>query len=247
VPNGFGHIDEGVTELKQLLGDIPLVVSADPLSLSVLDAPGNYGADVVVGEGQGFGISPSFGGPLLGLFACRKEHVRSAPGRIVGATLDTEGRRAFALTLVTREQHIRRSKATSNICTNESLMALAFVVYATAVGPRGLAKLQAGLAEKARTLASGLGAVEGLAAPRFDAPYLADFTVEVRKGTAEEFLDRLRRRKVLGGFPLKDPRPGATSEPERILVGVQERTSEKDIQKYVRAAGAAVQAVGRSA
>ena len=247
VPNGFGHVDEGVPELKPILGDVPLVVAADPLSLSVLEAPGNYGADVVVGEGQGFGISPSFGGPLLGLFACRKEHVRSAPGRIVGATLDTEGRRAFALTLVTREQHIRRSKATSNICTNESLMALAFVVYATVVGPRGLARLQASLAEKARTLASGLGSIEGLQAPRFDAPYLGDFTVELRRGTAEEFLDRLRRRKVLGGHSLKDPRPGATSEPERVLVGVPEGASEKDIQKYIRAAQAAIGAVGRTA
>ena len=247
VPNGFGHVDEGVSELKSILGDVPLVVAADPLSLSVLEAPGNYGADVVVGEGQGFGISPSFGGPLLGLFACRKEHVRSAPGRIVGATLDTEGRRAFALTLVTREQHIRRSRATSNICTNESLMALAFVVYATVVGPRGLGRLQASLAEKARTLASGLGSIEGLRAPRFDAPYLGDFTVELGRGTTDEFLDRLRRRRVLGGHPLHDPRPASARGPERILVGLGETTSEKDIQKYVVAARAAIGAVGKSA
>jgi glycine dehydrogenase subunit 1 len=247
VPNGFGHVDEGVPELKGILGDVPLVVAADPLSLSVLEAPGNYGADVVVGEGQGFGIAPSFGGPLLGLFACRKEHVRAAPGRIVGATLDTEGRRAFALTLVTREQHIRRSKATSNICTNESLMALAFVVYASVVGPRGLARLQASLAEKARTLASGLGSIDGLQAPRFDAPYLGEFTVELRRGTADEFLDRLRRRKVLGGHSLKDPRPGTASDAERVLVGIPEGTSEKDIQKYLRAAQAAIGAVGRTA
>ncbi|MGA8710109.1 MAG: aminomethyl-transferring glycine dehydrogenase subunit GcvPA [Thermoplasmata archaeon] len=247
VPNGFGHVDEGIPELKSILGDVPLVVAADPLSLSVLEAPGNYGADVVVGEGQGFGISPSFGGPLLGLFACRKEHVRSSPGRIVGATLDSEGRRAFALTLVTREQHIRRSRATSNICTNESLMALAFVVYASVVGPRGLARLQAALAEKARTLASGLGAIEGIKAPRFDAPYLGDFTIEVGRGTSEEFLDRLLRRKVLGGHPLQDRRPEAVRDAERILVGITESTSEKDIQKYVRAAGAAIGAVGRTA
>ena len=247
LPNGFGHVDEGIPELKGILGDVPLVVAADPLSLSVLEAPGNYGADVVVGEGQGFGIAPSFGGPLLGLFACRKEHVRSAPGRIVGATLDSQSRRAFALTLVTREQHIRRSRATSNICTNESLMALAFVVYASVVGPRGLARLQAKLAEKARTLASGLGAIEGIKAPRFDAPYLSEFTIEVGRGTSEEFLDRLLRRKVLGGHPLQDPRPGVARGAERILVGITEATSEKDIQKYVSAATAAIGAVGRSA
>jgi glycine dehydrogenase subunit 1 len=247
VPNGFGHVDEGILELKGTIGDVPLVVSADPLSLSVLEPPGNYGADVVVGEGQGFGIAPSFGGPLLGLFACRKEHVRAAPGRIVGATLDAEGQRAYALTLVTREQHIRRSRATSNICTNESLMALAFVVYASVKGPRGLAELQASLAEKARTLASALGGVEGLQAPRFDAPYLGEFTVEIRKGTAAEFLDRLRRRKILGGHPLADPRPGAPPEPERILVAATEAIGEREIQKYARAAKATLGSAGRSA
>jgi glycine dehydrogenase subunit 1 len=247
VPNGFGHVDEGIAELKSILGEIPLVVSADPLSLSVLEAPGRYGADVVVGEGQGFGIAPSFGGPLLGLFACRSEHVRAAPGRIVGATHDVEGRPAYALTLQTREQHIRRSRATSNICTNQSLMALAFVVYATLVGPRGLAELQTAVAERARTLASALGAVDGLQSPRFDAPYLGEFTVELRKGTAAEFLDRLRRRKVLGGHPLADPRPGAPSSPERILVAASDATTDKEIQKYARAARSALEAVGRSA
>ncbi len=247
VPNGFGHVDEGVLELKSILGDIPFVVSADPLSLTVLEAPGHYGADVVVGEGQGFGISPSYGGPLLGLFACRKEHVRASPGRIVGATLDAEGHRAYCLTLVTREQHIRRSRATSNICTNESLLALAFVVYASVVGPRGLAQLQHSLAEKARTLASALGGVPGIHAPRFDAPYLSEFTVELREGTAEEFLDRLRRRKILGGHPLADPRPGAPRGPERLLVAATELVGDKEIQKYARAARAAVEAAGRSA
>ncbi len=245
VPNGFGHVDEGVADLKATIGDVPLVLSADPLSLSVLEPPGNYGADVVVGEGQGFGIAPSFGGPLLGLFACRREHVRSAPGRIVGATLDADGQRAYALTLVTREQHIRRSRATSNICTNQSLMALAFVVYASVVGPKGLASLQTTLAEKARTLATSLAGIDGLLAPRFDAPYLGEFTVELTRGTAAEFLDRLRRRKVLGGHSLADPRPGATATPERILVAATEFVGEREIAKYARAAKAAVGAVGR--
>ena len=246
VPNGFGHVDEGLLDLKAAIGSVPLVVSADPLSLSVLEPPSNYGADVVVGEGQGFGIAPSYGGPLLGLFACRKEHLRAAPGRIVGATLDAEGQPAYTLTLVTREQHIRRSRATSNICTNESLMALAFVVYASVVGPRGLAQLQSSLAERARTLASALGGIEGLKAPRFDAPYLGEFTVEVERGTAEEFLDRLRRLRILGGYPLADPRPGAAPEPERILVAATESVGDREIQKYARAARAALGLTGGS-
>jgi glycine dehydrogenase subunit 1 len=247
VPNGFGHIDDGVADLKEILGRIPLVIAADPLALSVLEPPGNYGADVVVGEGQGFGVSPSFGGPLLGLFACRTEHVRSAPGRIVGATRDVDGRPAFALTLQTREQHIRRSRATSNICTNQSLMALAFVVYASVVGPRGLASLQARLAEKARTLASALGGIPGLQAPRFDAPYLGEFTIELERGTAAEFLDRLQRKKVLGGYALADPRPGNDASPERILVATPDSVGDKEIQKYARAARTALEEVGRSA
>jgi glycine dehydrogenase subunit 1 len=247
VPNGFGHVDEGIADLKAILGDIPLVVSADPLALSVLEPPGSFGADVVVGEGQGFGISPSFGGPLLGLFACRAEHMRAAPGRIVGATHDVNGREAFALTLQTREQHIRRSRATSNICTNESLMALAFVVYATLVGPRGLAELQARLAEKARTLASALGGIDGIQAPRFDAPYLGEFAIELKRGTAAEFLDRLRRKKILGGHSLADPRPGRNAGPERILVAASDAVGDKEIQKYARAARAAIDAAGKAA
>ncbi len=247
VPNGFGVVDEGLWELKSILRDVPLVVSADPLALTVLDPPGSYGADVVVGEGQGFGIPPSYGGPLLGLFACKREHLRSAPGRIVGATVDAENRPAFALTIQTREQHIRRSHATSNICTNQSLMALAFVVYATLVGPRGLARLQTSLAEKARTLASALGDVPGIQSPRFEAPYLGEFTIELAHGTVSDFLDRLRRRKVLGGVPLADPRPGAPAAPARLLVAATDVTGEKEFLKYAKAARAAMAAAGGAA
>ncbi|MCI4346948.1 MAG: aminomethyl-transferring glycine dehydrogenase subunit GcvPA, partial [Thermoplasmata archaeon] len=150
LPNGFGVVDPQLPELKGMLKELPLTVVADPLALAILEPPGAWGADIVVGEGQGFGLAPSFGGPLLGLFACRREHLRLSPGRIVGATVDAEGRRAFTLTLQTREQHIRRSRATSNICTNQSLLALAFVTYATLVGPRGLERLATSLAEKAR-------------------------------------------------------------------------------------------------
>jgi glycine dehydrogenase subunit 1 len=241
LPNGFGVVDEGLLEIKSILGGIPLAVSADPLALTVLEPPGSWGADVVVGEGQPFGIPPAGGGPLLGLFACRKEHVRFAPGRIVGQTRDADGRRAFTLTLQTREQHIRRSRATSNICTNQSLLALAFVTYATLVGPRGLADLQRSLAERARTLATALGAIEGLEAPKFEAPYLSEFTVGLKHDTVSEFLERLRRKKVLGGVPLADPRPGQSSpKDEMFLTAVHELTTEKDIQKYAKAARASV-------
>jgi len=247
VPNGFGVVDEGLLGIKGILGEIPLAVVADPLSLSVLEPPGEWGADIVVGEGQGFGQPPSFGGPLVGFFACRRAHVRHSPGRVVGATRDVEGRRAFTLTLQTREQHIRRSRATSNICTNQSLLALAFVVYASVVGPKGLASLQTRLAEKARSVAATLATVEGLVAPRFDAPYLSDFTVEVGRGSAREFLDRLRAKRVLGGYSLSDPRPGRAPMPgEWILTSATELVDDRDIKKLGVAARQAMGAVRRS-
>jgi glycine dehydrogenase subunit 1 len=240
LPNGFGHVDEGLLDLKSTIGTVPLVVVADPLALSVLAPPGEWGADIVVGEGQPFGGSPSFGGPLLGLFACRREHLRFAPGRIVGATQDASGRRAFTLTLQTREQHIRRSRATSNICTNQSLLALAFLVYATTVGPKGLAALERSLSERARTLAAALGSIDGLRAPRFDAPYLHEFTLGITRGTAVGFLDRLRRSKVLGGHPLRDPRPGAAPSEELVLTAATEFVGDKEIAKFAKAARGAL-------
>ena len=245
VPNGFGHLDDGLLDLKSRLGEIPLVVAADPLALTVLEPPGSWGADIVVGEGQGFGAGPSFGGPLLGLLACRRELLHSTPGRIVGRTVDRDGRRAYTLTLQTREQHIRRSRATSNICTNQSLLALAFVVYASVVGPRGLAELQSRLAERARTLASALGGIDGLTSPRFDAPYLGDFTIELTKGTARDFLERMRRRRILAGQSLADPRPAHSGAgPARLLVSVGEFVDDKAIQKYATAARAVVPGLG---
>jgi glycine dehydrogenase subunit 1 len=247
LPNGFGVVDEGLLELKSVLKEAPLVVAADPLALAVLEPPGSWGADIVIGEGQGFGMPPAFGGPLLGLFACRSEYLRLTPGRIVGATRDVDGRRAFTLTLQTREQHIRRSRATSNICTNQSLLALAFTTYASLVGPRGLAELAQKLSERARTLASALGEIPGLKAPAFEAPYLWEFAVEVIGGDPERFLEALRRRRVLGGSPLADPRPGALALPAPwYLTAASEFTDEKAIRKYARAARASI-AAGRGA
>jgi glycine dehydrogenase subunit 1 len=245
LPNGFGHLDEGVLDLKSILGTVPLIVNADPLALSVLEPPGAWGADIVVGEGQGFGMPPSFGGPLLGLFACRSEHLRLSPGRIVGATKDVHGQRAFTLTLQTREQHIRRSRATSNICTNQSLLALAFVTYASLVGPKGLASLAESLADEARELAAALGKIPGLRAPAFSAPFLWEFAVQVEGRSAAHFLEELARKKVLGGSPLADPRPGE-KDPlfDRYLTAATELTDARAIRKYATAAQAVLQRAG---
>ncbi|MFZ0698601.1 MAG: aminomethyl-transferring glycine dehydrogenase subunit GcvPA [Thermoplasmata archaeon] len=240
VPNGFGIVDERLLDLKGTIGTVPLVVTADPLSLTVLQPPGEYGANVVVGEGQGFGMAPNFGGPLLGLMACRREHVRLMPGRLVGATQDVEGRRAYTLTLQTREQHIRRSRATSNICTNQSLVALAFLLYASSLGPTRLARLQADLAEKAHALATALAGIEGLRVPRFTGPFLGEFTMELAQGSASGFLDRMLAKGVLAGHSLSDPRRAARSGPELVLVAPGQSTLAADIRKYVKAAREAI-------
>ncbi len=235
-PDHCGLLQEGVHRLRGAIGDLPLVVETDPLLLSVLDPPGRWGADIVVAEGQGFGIPLSYGGPLLGLMAVRRRDMRLMPGRVVGATTDHDGRPAYTLTLQTREQHIRRSRATSNICTNQSLMALAFTVYATLVGPRGLARLAEEEIRKAHEIQKRLAEVPGLRSPHFRAPFASDFIL----GTslpAREFLSRLARRKILGGRPLADPRPGSASMPfEGLLVSAGYRVDSKAMDRYVRAA-----------
>jgi len=135
MPGFFGLYEEEILDLKESLGNIPLVVGVNPSSLATTVPPGDYGADIVVGDGQSLGLGLNFGGPLLGILGCRKEYVRKMPGRLVGLTTDSEGRRAFCLTLQAREQHIRRAKANSNICTNQTLLAIAAMVYIAAMGP----------------------------------------------------------------------------------------------------------------
>ena len=141
-PNAFGIADEGITEFKEILGEnTALIVGVNAVSLGLMEAPGNYGADIVVGEGQPFGIGPTGGGPIYGIFACKDNFIRQMPGRIVGLSHDSDGQRAFTLTLSTREQHIRRHKATSNICSNETLIALMGAMHMALLGPAGLEML----------------------------------------------------------------------------------------------------------
>ncbi|MDE1820390.1 MAG: aminomethyl-transferring glycine dehydrogenase subunit GcvPA [Euryarchaeota archaeon] len=240
-PDSYGIVEEGLLDLRRAIGDTPLVVSTDPLALTLLEPPGAWGADIVVGEGQGFGISPSFGGPLLGLIASRHRSLRMLPGRIVGATTDVEGRRAFTLTLQAREQHIRRSRATSNICTNQTLMSLAFLAYATALGPKGLARLAGDLTEKAHRLASALARVPGLAAPLYDAPFLWEFVLGTGRWDPREFLEAMERRGVLAGVWPEDPRAGRPSLAYNgVLVAAGERTDDEAIERYRKAAEAVV-------
>jgi glycine dehydrogenase subunit 1 len=212
-----------------------LVVSVDPIALAVLRPPGEAGADIVVGEGQGLGNHLMGGGPYLGLFACRKELVRRMPGRLVGATVDTQGRRGFVLTLQTREQHIRREKATSNICTNVALVALGATIYVALMGKEGLRKVATLSAAKAHYAADILGRVAGVER-RFAAPFFKEFALRLPRAP-DRVLKALRKRKILGGVALG---PFDRGLKDSVLVAVTESRTREEIDRYAEALGEVV-------
>jgi glycine dehydrogenase subunit 1 len=194
-PNFFGCLEEvealaAAAHAKAAL----FIVSYDPISLGLLKRPGQYGADIAVAEGQSLGNPMTYGGPYLGLLACREEFVRKMPGRLVGETTDRNGKRCWVLTLQTREQHIRREKATSNICTNQGLMALKAAVYLTALGPMGLRETAELCARKAHYAAEQLSKISGLHM-RFDRPFFKEFTIQVR-----DLVPALLSRLVNAGY-----------------------------------------------
>ncbi|MDP2936936.1 MAG: aminomethyl-transferring glycine dehydrogenase subunit GcvPA [Dehalococcoidia bacterium] len=200
-PDFFGRLEEveRLADTVHQAGAL-LVASADPISLGLIKPPGAYGADIVVGEGQPLGIPVSFGGPYLGLFACRQEYVRQMPGRIVGETVDGHGRRGYTLTLQAREQHIRRERATSNICTNQALAALAATVYLAAIGKEGLCRVASLCYHKAHYAASRICALPGFSMA-FDPPFFKEFTL--RSATPPSELNRrLLEKRIIGGLDI---------------------------------------------
>ncbi len=201
-PNFFGQIEDISTfaDLAHRVG-AKLVVSAYPIALGLLKSPGELGADVVTGEGQSLGNAQSFGGPVVGLLAAKKEFVRQMPGRLIGLTEDTEGKRGFVLALQTREQHIRREKATSNICTNQGLMALASTVYLSLLGPKGLRQVSELCYHKAHYLADRIAALPGWQIAG-NAPFFNEFVA--RAPVDPETINRqLQAQNIIGGYPLK--------------------------------------------
>jgi glycine dehydrogenase subunit 1 len=197
----------------------------DPLSLGILAPPGDLGADVAVAEGQSLGNHLNFGGPYLGIIATRMQDVRKLPGRIVGETVDVEGKRGYVLTLQAREQHIRREKATSNICTNQTLMAIAATVYLAWLGPAGLRELGERCAAKARYASERLTSVEGVQLLHPDAPFFKEFALRLPRRAAD-VVDALTERGILGGVPL--PQAGE----DVLLVAVTERRTRAQIDAY---------------
>src|SRR3989454_3671009 len=174
------------------------IACVDPISLAVLAPPGEYGADIAVGEGQQLGLSPSYGGPHVGFIACRKELVRRLPGRLIGTSHDANGRRGFVLTLTARDQHIRREKATSNICTNHSLCALAASVYMTYMGAEGMRQVAEVSFKRGHALAERLAALPGWEMAFPERQFLNEFPIRVPKGST--VLRKLARKSILGGL-----------------------------------------------
>ncbi|MGH9164089.1 MAG: glycine dehydrogenase, partial [Acidimicrobiales bacterium] len=204
-----------------------LVVAFDPVAGGLLASPGSHGADVVGGEGQPFGTPLSFGGPYLGLFACRSEHVRRLPGRLVGETLDTEGRRAYVTTLRTREQDIRRERASSNVCTNQTLIAVCCAVQLAWLGTTGLAELALRCARGTRYTREALLDIDGVT-PLASAPVLREFAVRTPVPAAD-VVARLADDGFLAGIAL-DQEYG-----DGLLVAVTERRTRAEIDAFASA------------
>jgi len=199
-PNFFGRFEEQLGDIRAMM-DAVFVVGVNPIAQAVVRPPGDFGADIVIGEGQPLGTQMNFGGPLLGIFACREEHIRKMPGRVIGLTRDAKGHRAFCMTLQTREQHIRREKAMSNICTNESLLAVAAAAYLSVQGANGLRRVAAENIRRAKELAAAIDTIPGFTAPMFHGAHFNEFVVRRKKGY-EAVHPALLAKGVHGGLPL---------------------------------------------
>ncbi len=233
-PDILGRVTDlaAIAEAAHAAGALLVAVVTEPVALGLLEAPGNLGADIVVGEGQSLGVGLQFGGPYLGLFGCREKFVRQMPGRLCGETVDAEGRRGFVLTLSTREQHIRREKATSNICTNAGLCALAFSVHMTLLGGEGLARLARVNHARARQTAERLAKVPGVSV--LNGAYFNEFTVVLPRD-ARDAVRAMADRKVLGGVSLGRLFPDAPELAGGLLVTASELTTDEDIEALATA------------
>lgn len=224
-PNFFGLIEElDVAAARARDAGALTVAVTDPTAMGLLRSPGELGADVAVGEGQALGTPLSYGGPYVGLFATRLEHVRQVPGRIAGETVDADGRRAFVLTLQAREQHIRRARATSNVCTNQTLMAIAAAIHLVWLGPAGLRRLGEVCIRRTAAAAARLGEIPGCRI-RYDGPRFKELVLETPMD-ATELCGRLAKRGLLVGPALGRYRPELA---RCLLIAVTERRTADDI------------------
>ena len=230
-PDILGRIPDiaAISGAAHAKGALVIVVITEPVALGLLEAPGNLGADIVVGEGQSLGVGLQFGGPYLGLFGCREKFVRQMPGRLCGETVDADGKRGFVLTLSTREQHIRREKATSNICTNSGLCALAFSIHLTLLGGNGLASLAAVNHDRAQAMIERLTKIPGVSL--LNGAYFNEATLILPRD-AREVVRELADRKVLGGVSLGRLFPMNEDLHKGLLVAATETVTDEDIETF---------------
>lgn len=235
-PNFFGVVEDlqPLADRAHAKGALLVVVNTEPVAYGLLKPPGALGADIAVGEGLGLAIPPTCGGPGVGLFASRTEHMRQLPGRLVGETVDKEGKRGYVLTLATREQHIRREKATSNICTNQGLIALAFTINLCLLGRRGLNELAKLNLSKAEYAKKQLSSLKGFSLA-FSGPTFNEFAVRVRGGDARGAVERLAEKGIFGGVPATTAGMMTDEKLKDVLiVAVTERHSKTDIERFAR-------------
>jgi glycine dehydrogenase subunit 1 len=230
-PNFFGFLEdvETIGNTVHSTGGL-FAVSVDPISLGLLKPPGEYGADVATGEGQALGNPLSFGGPYIGLFAVKKNLLRRLPGRLVGVTCDKQGRRGFVLTLQTREQHIRREKATSSICTNEQLCALASTVYLALMGKTGLPEVAELCLQKAHYLAKGIAGLKGFKLLSIK-PFFKEFAVQCPISPAR-IIDTLHQERIFAGIDLSRFDYGLK---DALLIAVTEKRTKEEMDRYLDA------------
>jgi glycine dehydrogenase subunit 1 len=227
-PNFYGYMHD-MSALSKLAHDnnALLIVSADPISLAMFKPPGDYDADIVVGEGQPMGVPPTFGGPYVGLFACKQEYIRQMPGRIVGKTVDTKDRTAYVLTLQTREQHIRRERATSNICTAVALIALMSTVYMSSFGKRGMRHIAELCYHKSHYAANLIKDVPGYSIV-MDGTFFQEFVIECPLPPSE-INEKLLDYKIIGGLDISEQVPNG------MLVCATEVNSREEIERLAHA------------
>lgn len=231
-PNFFGIFENDVDEINKIVKDVGslFIVGIDPISLGIIKSPGDYGVDIVVGEGRGLGNPMDFGGSSLGIFSCKKEFLRDMPGRIIGLTKDNDGKRSFCMALQTREQHIRRGKATSNICTNEGLCTLAAVTYLSWLGGNGLEKLGKINFENGQKLAKRIESIHGFNKV-FNSIHFNEFIIKCDKDP-NELNKKLLQKNIQGGLVIDNWFPKLKN---CVLFGITEMHSDADIEKLIYA------------
>jgi glycine dehydrogenase subunit 1 len=238
-PDVFGNLRDltPISKACEKHGALLIAVFTEAVSLGLVESPGKMGADIVVGEGQSIGNSLNFGGPYIGLFACKQKYVRQMPGRLSGETVDAEGRRGFVLTLSTREQHIRRDKATSNICTNSGLCCLAFTIHMTLLGTKGLKQLAEINHANAVTLAELLEGVKGV--KLINETFFNEFTLEL-KSDAAEVVEKMASKGVLAGVPVSRLLPDNKAVANLLIVANTEVNTDADRAAFVKALKASI-------